>query len=74
MPDPDEHRIVRFSDLNVLGKAVFLTGAAVRTTAALIDVALEKTIDLIEDAERAYFDGRDPNIEDATILKEWEDE
>lgn len=74
MPKPDERHIVRFSDLNLLGKAVFLTGAAVRTTAVVIDKVLEKTVDLIEEAERAYHDGRDPNVEDAKILKEWDDE
>ena len=74
MADPDERRIVRFGDLNVLGKAVFLTGAAIRTTALLIDKALEKTIEVIEDAERAYHEGRDPHVEDAKILQEWDEE
>lgn len=72
MPDPDDRHLVQFDRLNLLGKAIFIAGAAVRTTSSLIDFALEKTVELVEDAERAYQQGRDPNIEDAKILEERE--
>ena len=74
MPDHDKRRIVRFDDLNVFGKALFLTGAAVRTTALIIDKALEKAVDVIDDAERAFREGQDSSIEDAKILQEWDEE
>ncbi len=73
MSDSDDRRIIQFDQLNVLGKAVFLTGAAVRTTVSLIDKALERAVDLVVDAERAFQQGRDPNVEDAKILEEHEE-
>ncbi len=73
MSDSDDRRIIQFDQLNVLGKAVFLTGAAVRTTVSLIDKALDRAVDLVVDAERAFQQGRDPNVEDAKILEEHEE-
>lgn len=72
MSDPDDRHLIQFDRLNLLGKAVFIAGAAVRTTASLIDFALEKTVDIVDEAERAFQQGRDPNIEDAKILEERE--
>ena len=72
MSDPDDRHLIQFDRLNLLGKAVFIAGAAVRTTASLIDFALEKTVDMVDEAERAFQQGRDPNIEDAKILEERE--
>ena len=73
MPDPQDRRMIEFEHLNLLGKAVFLTGAAVHVTAQLIDQALEKAVDLTLEAERAFIEGRDATIEDAKVLGEWED-
>ncbi len=73
MSDSEDRRIIQFDQLNVLGKAVFLTGAAVRTTVSLIDKALDRAVDLVVDAERAFQQGRDPNVEDAKILEEHEE-
>lgn len=70
MNDPDERRIVRFEDLNLLGKAVFLTGAAVRTTATLLDRAVDRAADLYLEAEEAFKRELDDSIEEATILDE----
>lgn len=70
---PDDRPIIEFERLNLFGKAVFLTGAAVRTTASLIDWAVEKTADVVVEAERAFRDGLDPNVEDAKILDEWKE-
>lgn len=66
----DPRRLVRFDDLNWLGKAVFVTGAAVRGAATLLDAALARAADVVVEAERAFKQGRDPNIEDAKILDE----
>ena len=73
MPDPEERRIIEFEKLNWLGKTVFLAGAAVETTAQLIDKVLEKAVDLALETERAFKEGRDSPVEDAKILGEWED-
>ena len=71
MPDPEERRIIEFEKLNWLGKTVFLAGAAVETTARLIDKALEKAVDLVLETERAFKEGRDSPVDDAKVLEEW---
>ena len=65
-----ETRIVEFERLNLLGKAVFLSGAAVRLAAGLIESAIDQAATLVSDVERAYRQGQDPNVEDARILDE----
>ncbi|MEM9665795.1 MAG: hypothetical protein AAF970_12720 [Bacteroidota bacterium] len=65
-----ERRIVRFTDLNWLGKAAFLAGATVRLTASAIDATLERVADIAVEAEAAFRDELDPNVEDANILEE----
>ena len=70
MKDSDERRIVRFEDLNLLGKAVFLTGAALRTTATLLDQAVDRAADLYLEAEEAFKRELDDSIEEATIIDE----
>jgi hypothetical protein len=69
MSDP-ERRIVQYQDLNLLGKAVFIGGAAARLAADLIDVAVDKAVDLAIETEKAFRHGLDPNVEDAKILEE----
>ena len=69
-----ESRLVQFDRLNPLGKAVFLTGTAVRATAGLIDYTLRKAADVAVDAERAFKQGLDANVEEAKILGEEERE
>lgn len=65
-----EERLVEYERLNVLGKAVYLGGAAVRLAADAIDVTVRRAADIYLDAEKAFKEGRDPNIEDAKILEE----
>ncbi len=72
MADRDD-RIVQFDRLNLLGKAVFVTGAAVRVTASLLDAAIHRAADLWIEAEEAFKKELDPNLEDAKILEEVED-
>ncbi len=78
-PDPDdsmpdsEKRIVEFERLNPLGKAVFLGGAMARLLGQSIEFVLERTVDLVVEAENAFREGLDPNIEDAKILEEFEE-
>ncbi len=69
MQEP-ERRIARFEDLNLLGKAVFAGGAAVRITANLIDKVIDRAVDMVIDVEKAFKEGLDPNVEDAKVLDE----
>lgn len=70
MSDSDERPSYHFSDLNLLGKAVFLTGAVVRTTASLIDRAVERAAGVYVEAEDAFRRELDSSFEDAKILEE----
>lgn len=69
MNDP-ERRLVEFERLNVFGKAVFLGGTAVRLAADVIDSTVQRAADVYVDAEKAFREGRDPNIDEAKILDE----
>ena len=73
MPDPEERQIIEFNRLNLIGKAVFIAGAAVHTTTTFIDKTLEKAVDLVLEAERAFKEGLDSTVEDAKVLEEHED-
>ena len=73
MPDPEERQIIEFDQLNPVGKAVFIAGAVVHTTATAIDKMLEKAVDLALEAERAFKEGVDSTVEDAKVLEEHED-
>lgn len=73
MADDRDKRVGRFDDLNWLGKGIFISGVAVRLTARLVDRGIERAAATVRDSERAFRQGRDPNIEEATILEERDD-
>jgi hypothetical protein len=73
MPQNKEERLVEYERLNALGKVIFLGGGAVRLAANLIDVVLTRAADVAVDAEKAFRQGLDPNVEDAKILDEREE-
>ena len=66
----DERREVEFEKLNVLGKTVYLTGAASRMAAEALDSALRRAADLAVDTERAFRQGLDDSVDDAKIIAE----
>lgn len=68
--DQKPERIIEFERLNLLGKAVYAGGAAVRFAANAIDVAIDRAADVISDAERAFRDGKNPQIDDARVVDE----
>ena len=72
MADHNDHP-ERFHELNWFGRAVYLGGTAVRLTANLIDHTLERAADVVADSERAFKQGRDPNVEEAKIIEEREE-
>ncbi len=71
MDDQHNHGpIIQFSDLNLLGKAVFLGGVLTRVATQFVDTAIQATADVVVEAQKAFKQGLDPNIEDARILEE----
>lgn len=74
MPDPDsDRRIVEFDGLNWLGKAVYVGGQLAHAVAWLVDAAVDKTSEIIGEAERAFREAMDEEVEDARILDEHDD-
>lgn len=69
MSDKDRPDI-EFSRLNVLGKLVYVGGAAARVVSGGIDRVLNHVADVVVETEKAFKEGRDENIEDARILEE----
>ena len=61
---------IEFDRLNLIGKAVYVGGAGFRFVAGAIDSAVNRAVDIYLDAEKAFKQGLDPNIEDAKILEE----
>ena len=68
-----DDKIVQFEKLNLLGKAVFVGGFLTRAATHVIDSAIKATADIVIEAEKAFRQGVDPNIEDAKIIEEDED-
>jgi hypothetical protein len=66
-PNEDERRI---ADLNVLGHIVYFAGQTVRVTADLLDSVIELAANTYRDAEQAFRQGLDPNVDDANIIEE----
>ncbi len=67
---PEEKREIEYDKLNVLGKAVYLTGAVSRLAASAIDRAVHRAVDVAVDTERAFREGLDDTVEDAKIIAE----
>ena len=59
-----------FYELNWLGKAVYLGGAALRLSANLVDRGIDRAVQIADEAGEAYRRELDPNIEDAKIIEE----
>ena len=69
MPDP-VNRVVEFDKLNLLGKAVFITGSTFRVIGRVLETVVEIVSGLAGEAEKAFREGLDSDIQDATILEE----
>lgn len=66
-------RIVHFTDLNMFGKAVFVGGIFTRAATKFVDSTIQATVDIVTEAEKAFKQGLDPNIEEAKIIEELDD-
>ncbi len=73
LPDRFERWATRFDEAGAVGKALLLGGTAVRLTAKLIDGALDRAASTVAGTEQAFKRELDPNMEDATILDEWDE-
>lgn len=69
----EEKKIIQFDKLNLLGKTVFVGGIVTRTASQLVESAIKATADIVVEAEKAFKQGMDPNIEEAKIIEERED-
>ena len=65
-----EERLVEFERLNALGKLAFLGGVAARAATGTLRVAARRAANICADSEKAFREGRDPNIDDARIVSE----
>ena len=75
MADSDQdNKIIKFENLNMLGKAVFIGGVLTRVATNVVDTAIKATADIVVEAEKAFRQGIDPNVEDAKIIEELNDE
>ncbi len=61
---------IEYDRLNLFGKAIYVGGATFRFIAEGIDAVVNRAVDAYLDAEKAFKQGLDPNIEDAKILDE----
>ncbi|MBO6576100.1 MAG: hypothetical protein JJ896_09370 [Rhodothermales bacterium] len=73
MSDERTGREIRFSELNWLGRAVYLTGHVARAAGSVLEMAVDQAAELFADAEKAFKEGLDPGVEDAKILEEYEE-
>jgi len=64
-------RRVNISDLNWLGKSVFVGGAVMRLTANLIDSTAKRVTKIAAESKQAFEREMDPNMEDARVLEEY---
>lgn len=64
----DEER--RIGELNLLGRVVYFAGESVRVTANLLESVIKLAADTYMDAEKAFKEGLDPNVDEAQILEE----
>ncbi len=66
----DDGPIIQFSNLNMLGKAVYLGGIFTRVATQAVDSAIQATADIVIETRKAFQQGLDPNVEDAHIIEE----
>jgi hypothetical protein len=69
--DPDK-RPLRLENPTLLAKVVGLGSVAAKLVGSGVDLVLNTVADIVVDAEKAFKDGMDPNIDDAKILEERE--
>lgn len=64
----------RFEGANLIGRAKLLGGGAVRVTANAMDFLLKRAAKTVVDAEKAFLGEMDPNVSDANVIEEIEEQ
>ncbi len=67
-----DKRPLRLENPTLLGKVVGLSSVAAKAVFSGVDLVLNTVADIVVDAEKAFKDGLDPNIDDAKIVAERE--
>lgn len=62
MPD---RPIIKYEHLSPVEKAVYVTGAVANGVTWLLEAFLDRAATVVVETERAFQQGRDPNVEDA---------
>ncbi|MFT5515779.1 MAG: hypothetical protein ACI80V_001907 [Rhodothermales bacterium] len=74
MPDQKPIRPeIEFDRLNLVGKAVYVTGQVARVATVIVETVVDGAAALIAETERAFRDGLEPGVEEAKILEEFEE-
>ena len=63
-------RKIDFEHLNLVGKAIFITGTTFRVLGTVLDSIAETVTGIAREAEQAFKSGLDGNVDDAKILEE----
>jgi len=71
MSDDAPRRRVNLSNLNWLGKSVFVGGQVMRLTANLIESTADRVSSVAARSKEAFDRELDPNIEDARVIEEY---
>lgn len=72
MPDDSPSRRPRLENLNWLGKTVAAGGALMRLTAQGIEATAARVATLAEQSKEEFERARDPNIEEARVVEEYD--
>jgi hypothetical protein len=70
----EENRLVEFERLNLIGKAIFITGTTFKFVGDLLNTVAESVSEIIADAEKSFNEGADPNIDEAKIIDDSADD
>ena len=62
--------MVEFNRLNPVGKAVFIAGSAFKTLGALLDFTVGAVGSVWTEAEKAFRDELNDDVEDANVIRE----
>jgi hypothetical protein len=66
----EDNRLVEFERLNLVGKAVFITGTTFKLVGDLLNTVVESVGEIITDVEKSFNEGANPNIDEAKIIDE----
>ena len=65
-------QVIEFDQLNLVGKAIFVTGTLFKTAETVVSYTVTTLSDIWDQAEQAFLDEHDPRerVSDAVIVEE----